>query len=259
MWHKNILFSICFLFFPSQAFAINPAKLLEGIHDLHLKWMGRDTEDHLTDNYMKQNPGGDYVGPLDSLYRLSPESLTRHHLPAVKSITHREVSSALEARLIPLGDGSREEVFESFSDFFTKGTKDSHEYEPRIFGLWWLDPDFRRILFESMTEEHIDNVDVFFKWWNEARVVGVESRLKDFTESSLRKMGVSIEEFMGLGKQTDETDPHLVKQINSNPFLGTVLKATGENEHFIDSWLETLSEMSSSSPNAVGKRHHLTL
>ena len=219
-----------------------------------------DFEEYLN-RWRKENPGYDlsgHAGPMELLAESDPHVLVKKHLPSVKKATHDEITGVLEVHGVSLESGSREEVFEKFRDLFTrkKGIMEPlrrdrrirNGYKGKVFGLWWLDPDFRKVIFESMTEEHIDNVYDFFKWWDEAKATGMESRLKDFTESSLRKVGFSLDEFMGLLRPSDEGQHYLDPRMLSHPFLRTTFEATNENDNLVDEWLEILSR-----PNAVGK------
>ena len=271
-WNKNAFFCFLFLilFCSPNAFANIFSRIVDRILPPHQDnsgdWIDSflesgGFEDHRR-RQMKMNPGYDLdgrPGPIDLLAESDPHGLVEKHLPAVKSITHEEITGVLNVHGVSLESGSREEVYERFRDVFTRkkgvldlirrNSKIRNGYKYKVFGLWWLDPDFRRVIFESMTEEHIDSVNVLFKWWDEAKAVGAESRLKDFTESSLKKVGISLDEFMGLRlRPSGEGQYYLDPRMVSHPFLRAFLYTIRESEDFFDEWMKILSR-----PDAVGK------
>ena len=93
-------------------------------------------------------------------------------------------------------DATRQEIFEYFGNVFKrteKGTSSHTIYTEAIFDSLWEDNEFRGIIFDSITKEDLYKPDFLLKWWEEAKAVGAESRLVEYTHLSLTKIRLEKE------------------------------------------------------------------
>ena len=80
-----------------------------------------------------------------------------------------------------------------------------------VFNTLWKDREFRGFIFDSITKRDLTEPDYLLKWWGEAKVVGAESRLVEYTDLSLTKF-------------------RLEQEID--PFMRAAMKAAREDRNF---------------------------
>ncbi len=70
-------------------------------------------------------------------------------------------------------------------------------YKKLIFEEWWEVDDFREVMFPALLSDDLvgkfGNPVNLIKWSREARFVGAEYKLRDFTLSSFKRCGISME------------------------------------------------------------------
>ncbi len=88
---------------------------------------------------------------------------------------------------------------------------------------WWSQDDFRRYAFFYIQKGDLaGNSELLLRWWNEAKVTGMEEQLESYMRSSLKEV---VDNF-----SPDE----VMERLNVDPFLDTVFKTIKESEFFSD-------------------------
>lgn len=113
-------------------------------------------------------------------------------------------------------NGYREEVFTYIRDRLTNTKNVAYHESSEVLLKWWDSRDFRNIVFDSITKNHLKDSKLVLKWWDEAKAVGVNSRLGEYISSS----------FGNLGEFSDGDE--IWRIIDGNPFLKAVFNAVKE-------------------------------
>ncbi len=122
-----------------------------------------------------------------------PENATRQDV--LEGFREAYIQAAADTRIAPQSDS----LYDHYRDYPGAGLYDY--YRGLIFrDEWWEVDDFREIMFpillkEDLVGKHGNPVNLM-KWLREARLMGVEGRLSDFTLSSFRKYGISMEDII---------------------------------------------------------------
>ena len=92
-----------------------------------------------------------------------------------------------------------------------------------VFLRWWSQDDFRRHAFFYIQKGDLaGNSELLLRWWDEAKVTGMEEQLESYMRSSLKEV---VDNF-----SPDE----VMERLNVDPFLDTVFKTIKESEFFSD-------------------------
>ena len=133
-----------------------------------------------------------------------------------------------------LEDATDQEILDFFKSVFERTETNSgpfynisahNGYKALVFGTIWKDREFRGFIFDSITKRDLTEPDYLLKWWEEAKVVGAESRLVEYTEASLAQIR--------LGQPPDS-------------FMEAALKAARENRNFRREWTSLFRDSESS-------------
>ena len=123
-----------------------------------------------------------------------------------------------------LEDATDQEILDFFRSVFERtesksgpfyNTRAHNAYKALVFSTLWKDREFRGFIFDSITKRDLTEPDYLLKWWEEAKAVGAESRLVEYTVYSLTKF-----------KLKQEIDP----------FMRVAIKAAREDRNFEKEW-----------------------
>ena len=84
----------------------------------------------------------------------------------------------------------------------------------KVLHKWWPDEDFRKVVFDSIQKEYINDPDMLLKWWKEDKRRGA-GRLEAFVRSYFEKA------------QNDEV------VMGNDTFWGVILGALRSSEEFV--------------------------